>query len=158
MSDARHTITLADEPRGDEYRLLLDEGVRICEFFSLVQRHEQAIDPEAVALILKLKPFMRSEREVSEWPGTQLLGGTATLREFDLSEVTAGMLGAAANGLYEWCQPGHPEDLVLWRSNANPWLVSIAHERDAYLCVTPSELRDLLERRPKLRLLLGAAG
>jgi hypothetical protein len=93
--------------------------------------------------------MLRGEREVSEWPGTRLLAGTAVLRDYELSEAMTSALGEAADGLYEWCQPSRPEDLVLWGGDGEPWLVTIAHERDGYLWLTPAEARDLVARLPK---------
>ncbi|MBU6429644.1 MAG: hypothetical protein KGR26_11570, partial [Cyanobacteria bacterium REEB65] len=78
----------------------------------------------------------------------------ATLREYELSEVTVAILGAAVDGLYEWCQPRRPEDLVFWRRSNGPWLVTIAHERDAYFETTPEELKELLRQLPALSYLV----
>jgi hypothetical protein len=119
-----------------------------------VQRKGCGFDPEAEAILVDLSPALRQEREVSEWPGTRLLMGTALLREYELTERTRDALSRAVRGLYGWCQPARPEDLILWRADGEPWLVSIAHERDGYFWLTPSEALDLVSRLPALGSLL----
>jgi len=102
------------------------------------------------ALLRALEPYLRSERSVSEWPGTKLLNGTAVLREYELLEESSLILETAVHGLYEWSQPSRPEDLVLWRGDGEPWLVTIAHEHDAYFLLTPTECEDLLSAVPSI--------
>lgn len=155
MNDARRTYDLAEEPRGDDYRALLAEGVRRCVRASLIQRREVGFDADAQSVLHRLAPSLRDEREVSEWPGTQLLGGTALLREYALSKMVAAALGELVDGLFAWRQPSRPEDLVLWRSDGEAWLVTIAHEGDGYLRLTPAEARDLAARLPPIGRLLG---
>lgn len=155
MIEQRRSITVAREPKGVLYRGLLGEALRYCDRFSLVQRSECIIDESAKALLLELAPHLRQERTVSEWPGTKLLGGTASLFEYELCEASAAILGRAADGLYDWCQPGKPEDLVLWRASDGPWLVSIAHERDAYFEISSTERDELLQSIPALSEAIG---
>ena len=150
MTAQRQSVTLTREPRGDLYRALLVEALRQCNRFSLVQRSECIVDESAKALLAELSPHLREERSASEWPGTKLLSDTAILREYELSEATLAILGSAAAGLYDWCQPRRPEDLTFWRASREPWLVTIAHERDAYFEVTPAEWDELLRRVPAL--------
>lgn len=150
MSAQRHSVTLAHEPRGDLYRALLVEALRLCNRFSVVQRSECILDESAKAVLAELSPHLREERSASEWPGTKLLIGAALLREYELSEATVAILGRVAAGLYDWCQPRRPEDLTFWRASREPWLVTIAHERDAYFEVTPAEWEGLLRRVPAL--------
>ncbi len=110
----------------------------------------------ATKVLSELEPCLLQERTVSEWPGTKLLSGTAMLREYTLSQATVTILGRAAQGLYDWCQPSRPEDLVLWRASNVPWLVTIAHERDAYFEVAPAEREALLRAMPSLMTVFGA--
>jgi hypothetical protein len=146
----QESVTITSEPRGELYRALLGEALRHCDHFTVVQRSERQIGESAETLLLELSSHLRQERAVTEWPGTKLLGGTATLREYDLSEASAAILARAVEGLYDWCQPERPEDLIFWRASGAPWLVSIAHERDAYLEVTPAERDELLRTLPAL--------
>jgi hypothetical protein len=53
--------------------------------------------------------------------------------------------------LYEWRQPNYPEDLCLLRQDRSPWLVSIAHENDSYLCLSSGkEKEDIIINVPEL--------
>jgi hypothetical protein len=156
MEEQRQSYTLTREPRADLYRAILGEALRRCDRVSLVQRSEGGLDASATRLLAELAPHLRQEQRVSAWPGTTLLGGQATLREYELVEATAAILARAAEGLYDWCQPSRPEDPVFWRPSGGPWLVTIAHERDAYFEITPEEREELLSAIPSLSTALEA--
>src|SRR5207237_8929750 len=62
-----------------------------------------------------------------------------------------GVLTSACAGLYDWVEPRLPEDPCLLRADGILWLVTIAHERDAYMRLSETEraivrqtLRDLV--------------
>jgi hypothetical protein len=113
-----------------------------------VQRGGIRFAASAKALLAELAPHLRQEQSVSEWPGTRLLKGSATQREYELAAATVAILERAADGLYDWRQPARPEDPVFWRRAGGPWLVTIAHERDAYFEVTEAEREGLLRSLP----------
>lgn len=150
MSDERRAYTITKELREGRYRAILQEGLRHCSRFSLVQRRECIMDDCGESLLRALEPYLRNERFASEWPGTKLLNGTAVVREYELVEESAKILETAVHGLYEWSQPSRPEDLVLWRRDGEPWLVTIAHEHDAYFLLTPTEHDQLSRAVPTL--------
>jgi hypothetical protein len=85
----------------------------------------------------------------SDWPGTSLLAGAALVNEYALEDASVSILTTTVAGLYEWVAP-LPEDLCLLRAGGAPWLVSVAHEQDAYIEATRGELRDLLSRHSVL--------
>lgn len=157
MNEHREAITLTREPRGEVYRALLSEALRHCHRFTLVQRRACILDASASALLSQLGPHLLEERTVSEWPGTKLLDGTATLREYEMRDESISILTRAVEGLYDWCHPARLEDPVFWRKSDGPWLVTIAHERDAYFELTPAERDDLLRTLPALSSVLGLA-
>ena len=107
-----------------------------------------ALNPSAADALARLRKHEVSTREVAEWPGTTLWGGsTAQLTEYSLNAELATDLAALAEGLYDWQQPDLPEDLGFLRLDGSAWLASIAHERDAYFVVSAEEeieLRALL--------------
>ncbi|GEM_PF-2379033 len=39
----------------------------------------------------------------------------------------------APGGLFEWCHPTWPEDLCIYDSNIEPWLITVSHEH-YFLC------------------------
>lgn len=146
----RHTVNISREPDGEAYRALLRFGAQRCGSFELVLRDELDLSPEGSDLLESLTRFERQRRRLSEWPGTRLLDGLATVVEFDLTSESLGFLLAAAGGLYSWTQPELPEDLCLLRTDGTPWLATIAHERDGYFEFSDEELSDLLTTLPEL--------
>jgi hypothetical protein len=145
---------LREEPRGATYTSLIEAARAACREVSLIQRGEGSYDAESARILRELAPYLLEERAVSEWPGTKLLSAAvpATLRKYPMSEGVLGVVAGAVSGLYEWNQPSRPEDLVFWRRDGEPWLVTIAHERDGYLVLTEVELRSLKERIPTLHV------
>jgi len=156
MMVERRAFTLAQEPTGELYRSILAKALQHCDRFTLVQRRECIIDESAKKVFSELSGHLRQERDVSEWPGTKLLDDTAILREYELSEASVAVLGRVVEGLYEWCQPGRPEDPVFWRVSGGPWLVTIAHESDAYFEMTSAEHEELVRSVPALSAVLEA--
>ena len=137
------------EPTGAAYVDLLELCGSSAATASLVIRHGSRLKPDADAVMKRLRQFQTSREERSEWPGTQLIGHTATVYSYRVDEAFVGALRASANGLYQWQHPHLPEDLAFLRSDDRPVLSSIAHERDAYLELTEKE-RPLLERYPRV--------
>jgi hypothetical protein len=92
-----------------------------------------------------------SDAESSEWPGTKLLRGTARLLRYSLLADSGSILARLVSGLYDWRQPSMPEDLCLIRQSGEPWLVTISHERDAYLRMESDEWGSLVAEISGLR-------
>ena len=127
---------LCQEPRGEDYRRLLAHSVGRCWEAQLVIRYGTEFGRNGVSILERLSPWLIGQARVSEWFGTKLQGGTAELVRYRMCLELAVVLAESAGGLYEWMQPDRPEDLaLLWREGA-PWLVSTAHERNAYLSMT----------------------
>jgi hypothetical protein len=150
----RQSVTISQEPRDELYRAILRESLQHCLRFSLVQATDRSIHDSAKLILSQLSPHLATEQIVSEWPGTRLLKGTATLRQYELCEASLTTLERAAQGFYDWCQPERPEDLVFWRPSNEPWLVTITHEQDAYFEVTPTEQDALVRAIPDLLSLI----
>jgi hypothetical protein len=101
----------------------------------------------------ELHPYLLSEDQKTQWPGTMLLSDdSALVSRYSLTPQTSAILGGAVEGLFEWIGPGLPEDLCILRADGSPWLVTIAHERDAYLELRDGERATLTENVPSLRL------
>ena len=147
----RKAIDLSQEPRGAVYRRLLDHARSGCEYALLVVREEDWPPGGSSATAIEaLSPFLVSSEKRSEWPGTVLIAGTATVFNYKLTDDSVGVLKREAEGLYDWSAPELPEDLCLLRADLSPWLVSIAHERDGYLQLSDDELVELLRSAPDL--------
>jgi hypothetical protein len=143
-----HTFDLGKEPAGAVYRALVAAAAEVCDAFLLVRR--EATNESALGVIEHLSPWLIEESEVSEWPGTELLGHTATVYKFKATAETLAFLAQRVDRLYAWCQPDLPEDLCLLRADGSPWLATIAHEADGFLMLSEAEREDLITRVPAL--------
>jgi hypothetical protein len=147
------TFDLDVEPNGDDYHGLLRVGAQACKSFGFVIRPGEALLDSATDLLKTLTPFSISDEMMSEWPGTRLLGPNdeARVLRYELNETSLGILAAAADRLYAWEHPRLPEDVFLERDSM-PWLTSIAHERAAFIAITPEEASALRSSVPSLAL------
>ena len=145
------SFDIATEPVGLTYRALLGFAQRCAGTFSLVWRHQLLFDASATDVERALRPFLAEEIETSEWPGTTLIGHSATLRKYRLSPDSAREL-TSAGGQFAWQSPARPEDLAFYARDGRCWLASIAHEREAFVIVEPDELAALRAAVPALEL------
>ena len=146
-------LDIKREPMGVEYCLLLEALLTVCSRALLVVRDDLTIGSQGKEKLKCLKPYLVSRELRRDWPGTELLSGTARVQEYRFDGGCCETLGQLVDGLYGWRQPDAPEDLCLLRHDRSPALVSIAHEEDAYLDLTSQELRrleDSCEGWPKL--------
>jgi hypothetical protein len=137
------------EPTGSAYADLLEFCGSIATTAILVVRKAEWLDEDALAVMDRLRLFEVKAEARSEWPGTQLIGHTATVYRYRVDEAFIGALRACSNGLYEWQHPHRPEDLAFLNRDGRPVLTSIAHERDGYIELLAEELA-LLERHPRV--------
>ena len=143
--------TIRAEPTGHVYQALLGLSLQHCETFILVVGSERLLERPGRDVLERLSPLVITRSEEQEWPGTKLIGPTSTVWRFKLSDEAVGVLTSACDGLYDWVEPRLPEDPCLLRADGIPWLVTIAHERDAYMRLSETEraivrqtLRDLV--------------
>jgi hypothetical protein len=149
---SRVTYNLLDDVKGEAYSQLLQQSLSSCGSFILVIRHSMDVNDTAQGALNRLEPFLIQREERSEWPGTQLFDDTAQVSTFKLSHATVTMLAETAESLFSWIQPELPEDLCLFREDGRPWLVTITHEKDAYMVLSPDERAALIESIPSLQL------
>src|SRR5262245_53963253 len=109
----------------EAYRGLLRFALTHSATFSLVTRHDLKTNSAHDRCLDDLRPFLLDEREVSEWPGTQI-DGTATLRRYKAVPAALEALYGAVKGLYRWVQPARPEDLAFYDAQGRCWLESTA--------------------------------
>ena len=145
------------EPRGETYRRVIDLALHFCDQALLVIRTNISLSPYGAQTLKFLEPFLlRKMAKATQWPGTVLHyndlfpDNTATVYYYRLCSESARILKDAVEGLYSWKQPECPEDLCLLRSDGSPWLVTITHEEDSYLELTPKEKDRLLADVPEL--------
>ena len=150
----RNEVTFSREPACDAYEQLLTFAASRCATFLLVVTRGLDLSDEAKTLLLRLQPFELRRGHSRRWPGTELLDDEALVIEFLFKAEARTILMNAASRLFEWQQPSHPEDLCLLDSSGQPWLVTIAHERHAYLVISQEELETMKQEAPALHACL----
>jgi hypothetical protein len=131
-------LDILSEPRGAAYTRLLHLGLEYCDEALVVVRSSLELSEGAAHFLERIRPSIISTQLSKQWPGTALLDEEATLYGFSYNDFSMRLLASVSQGLYEWQQPSLPEDLCLFaRFQHRPWLVTIAHESDAYVDVTP---------------------
>ena len=151
------TFHIVTEPVGLTYRALLAFAERCSGSFSLVWRRQLSFDASAAAVERVLRPFLIQETEASEWPGTKLIGHSATVRTYRVSPDSVREL-AGADGLFAWQSPARPEDLAFYALDRRCWLASIAHEGEAFVALDPNDLAALRAAVPALSLRASSRG
>lgn len=144
--------TLLKEPQGAEYSGLLRTLSRFCQYALLVVRSTVPLSSYGRETLHELEQDIVIQEARQEWPGTRLYSGCATVYLIRLTRSALETLCSKAHRLYEWEQPLLPEDLCLMRDEVEPMLVSISHERDAYLLLSEDERREIISALPSLRL------
>jgi hypothetical protein len=153
-----YSITI--EPRNTEYRQLIDVACLLGrQGLFVVQKSSEATQKFIDAFSI----YVNSIQERDEWPGTKLgerigfasgRGSGAKIYEFVLVNGSLELLKGTAEGLFEWLHPQLPEDLCFLDFEGRPWLTTISHERDAYLCVTQDQLSVIVAAVPNLKICL----
>src|SRR5438132_5546079 len=137
-------------PQDETYRQLLRPGLDFASRGILVLPSNELPGETGRQSLGKLNLQILEVVEQSEWPGTQLLEGTSTVFHFAFDYRAYEALSSAVSSLYDWIWPMMPEDLCLSRADETPWLISIAHERDAWLALHPGEFEDLQRKHGEL--------
>ena len=151
------TFDIITEPVGLTYRALLAFAERCSGSFSLVWRHQLSFDASAAVIEGELRPFLLEEIETSDWPGTRLVGVSATVRRYKLSADSARAL-ATTDALFAWQSPARPEDLAFYAPDGRCWLGSTSHERDAFVTLDEGDLAALRTAAPSLELRRSSEG
>lgn len=142
------------QPRDDYYDEFLDWVGARADLGCVVVRPDLGMESAGKEFFRELSPFIQSEIETSEWPGTRLLAGeTASVITFRLTAESIALLKRTARGLYDWTQPDLPEDLGFLAGN-KPIVSTIAHESECYLSLTSGELDELSCRFPRLAAII----
>jgi len=118
----------------------------------VVHSDRVVLGPRALALLERMDPYLVSKAAVTEWPGTQLIGGgrKAILRTYRFTNDSAGFIIAAADRLYAWVNPDLPEDIHLWRPDNSLLLGTITQEHAAWMNLTDDEYAALVSHAPEL--------
>lgn len=149
----RRTYDLLEEPKGEVYRGLIRASQSYGDRFLLVVNSSLGPDALARSFVDELEPYVLDQSQETEWPGTKLLGNdTALVSSFSLVPETVEILAKTVEGLFDWIEPGLPEDLCILRTDGRPWLVTISHEHDGYFELSGEEEETLTSEIPGLSL------
>jgi hypothetical protein len=143
-------FTVTTELSGDLYRKAIDAIAERCVSALLVKQPSMTLHGHGKMVLQQLEPFLQSREEVSEWPGTKLTSGTATVMRYRLAPECVRILKTTVESIYEWAQPDMPEDLCFLRVGGDPYFGSITHERDCFFVLSDVEYFDLIKRVPEL--------
>jgi len=150
----RKRFLVSGEPRDSSYRELLEGSCGPCAYALLVVR-DSAADRAALAPATEaLSEWLVSRELRSQWPGTILYEDEAAIYRYRLDSGLVSRLLRLTRGLYDWMHPNLPEDLCLLRQDLEPWLVSISHEREAFMVLSEDERTDISRFAPLLAPLL----
>ena len=156
VPDARtaSVFDIVAEPRGHLYRALIKWCASRCAAALVVVRDCAALSERAQDVLCQLDPALATIEIAQQWPGTTLLSSRdrAAVYRYELTAPIVEVLAAAVDGLYEWKAPDRPDDLCLLRNGGAAMLTTIAHERDAYLNLTPDEATALPQALASLRV------
>lgn len=148
----RNIYNLSLEPTGEVYGRLILFALQYCDRFQFVVPHHIKQNKAVQDKLKKFENFQTLVTEKSEWPGTKLFSGTATVYQYKLNKESIRLLISCAKSLYSWTQPDSPEDLCLLRTDHTPWLVTIGYERDGYFEITSKEKEEIEAAIPELVL------
>lgn len=148
IGNGQIAYALKRELKGENYRELLKYSQAFCAEIWLTIRPELSVAGSASRLLQRLEPDRIDGDEPMRL--AQIFDATARIHRFRFTFDALAVLLDASRGLYSWQQPDLPEDLCLFRSGGQEWLVTNAHERMAYLVLTREERTALLSSLPKL--------
>ena len=143
--------TLTHELRGELYMAVLALAERYYCQALLVIRQSEPLSSIADSVLATLRTYEIHREMAAEWPGTVLHSGKAMVIWYKLVPESRAVLVEVTDGLYGWLHPNLPEDLCLIRPGGDPWLVSIAHEKDSYFELSDEEYDDLVKTIPSIK-------
>lgn len=144
---------ILEEPYGTLYNRLLTIATYECRIALLVIRESlPCLSALCNVALTQLRPYLISEGQAIEWPGTSLIDHSATVLRYRYTPSSVSQFQLLSDHLYGWQYPDLPEDLCLLRADESPFLVTIAHERDSYLLLTPEEHIVISTNIPDLRI------
>jgi hypothetical protein len=146
------TYDILEEPQGDLYKALIDFCKIHAYHILLVLREPHWVESSVHTFIEQFRKILVKQEVVTEWPGTKLTLGTATVFRYQLTSDLIDYLKNEANRLFEWQQPERLEDPCFLRQDGTTLLTTIAHENDAYFELTEEEHKNLLQLLPLITI------
>ena len=146
----RTVLDITKEPTGATYEALLRCVAEYCATFSLVWWEDPRLKEPPSQLWTRLRPFLQTAEQKSEWPGTELHGHTRLVTLHGLTDESLSAL-LSVRSLFSWLGAGRPEDLAFYSEKGSCAFGSIAHEKDAFIYIDIVPLPVLEKRVPDLQ-------
>lgn len=142
----KHNYTISREPKNEHYYHLIDFVSKNTRGILLIIQPQNKLTKKGKTVLSKLNPFLITQKEVTEWPGTKLLSGHSALSyEYEISTSCLAIIKRVSHSLCDWKQPGLPEDIAFLRESNCAMLTTISHERDAHLSLSDAEYNELID-------------
>src|SRR5690606_29343716 len=117
----------------ENYAFALEVAQAHCVSFQLVARNPDG----GGSALSDCRAALLSKHTGDSWPGTQLHGGVALIRQYRLDDAGIRFLRTHSH-FKDWCEP-NPEDLAFYRADGSWLLGAIGHEGDVFLQLTEEE-------------------
>jgi hypothetical protein len=130
-----------------DYAVLLESVAPLATSFGLIVRSNSIqLSRRAISVMRSLENTVISMDEVTQWPGTELIGGRRSSRYvYRLEPTSLDVLIQSASSLFDWVNPELPEDLHLIRSDGTPVLGTVAQDDDAWVELDDQEVAQFIE-------------
>ena len=138
------------------YHKLIDFSVGRYPLFLFVKRYDVSpkLKQKGEAVIQAFSPFLKDKLQLKEWPGTRT-AKEADVFYYHLTHQSAKLLKQNSRSLYTWLSPDLPDDMCIMRNMRQPWLRNTSHENFATFFIAESEMEELINSIPELKLYLG---
>jgi len=126
-------ITITKNPKKKTYKDLMELAFKICDSFHLVIRKDMGTIEDYNQILQRLESSLIEMKEESEWASTILGDGqTAYVYYYNTDNNAKKVVLESSNNLFGWEHPDLPEDLSFFKNNKE-WLVTISHEKEAFI-------------------------
>jgi hypothetical protein len=150
VSRNNNHFALKRELRGTLYREVLQYALKVCSEGVLLIRPYYSCSESARKVLERLSAFPSPDKESLPWTGAQLFDSGAEVKRFLYCQETVDILLEVSKKIFDWEQPGLPEDLTLIRPDGSDWLVAMSHSRQAFLSLSREERSDIVHAIPRL--------
>ncbi len=147
-------IVIKKEPRGKEYRKLIQYAFDVCEAFVLAVQKKILIHYPEPEILKKLEPYKIDEGTAVYYPNIEYYNQDAVLYFYKCNEETKTIIMNIVSGLYDFRNPYLPEDLTFVDNKGEVWMSSISHESMSFIRETNRDEAEFLKSNIGLELYL----
>jgi hypothetical protein len=149
---ARDKSWISREPTGRDYSLLIEVCAKRCPKCTFALQRPQQFGKNCHQFLDSLKEQLIEVANQTEWPGTKLMGFSASVLWYRVTPELIAVLKTKVSSLYEWAVPDLPEDLALYWPDGSALLGTSSHERFAFLNLTEKGIDEFKQEVPGVRL------